>query len=62
MKKRNEKKRIKEERAERKRREKGEVSKQLCTTHKISLVMFLSKHEHPSCCVWLLKFVVDGDQ
>ena len=24
--------------------------------------MLLSKHEHPSRCVWLLKFVVDGDE
>ena len=43
-------------------REKEGCSMQLCTTHKISLVMFLSKHEHPSRCVWLLKFVVDGDE
>ena len=31
-------------------------------THKVSMVVLLSKCEHSTGSIWLLQFVVDGDQ
>jgi hypothetical protein len=36
--------------------------KVVCFTYKVSMVVLLSEGEHSTGSVWLLEFVVDGDE